>query len=94
MQQTMAQNTLRNLAVWSVPLFLLTGKYSSHKVRMARKYHDGRLQTNPKHREEETQNTGNTTCNTIFFNIVAILCSWVCWFQPTRSVATHIFSRL
>ena len=62
----MAQNILRNRAVWSVPLFLLTGKYSSQKMSMARKYHDGRLQTNPQHCEEETQNTGNTTCNAIF----------------------------
>ena len=48
----MAQNIVRNRAVWSVQLFLLTRKYSSQKVSMAWKYYDGRLQTNTQHREE------------------------------------------
>ena len=62
----MTQKSLCNRAVWSILLFLLTEKYSSLKVSMTKK-HDRSLQTNPQHSEEETQNTDNTTCNTIFF---------------------------
>ena len=47
----MTQKSLRNRAVWSIILFLLTEKYSSQKVNMTRKKHDRSLQTNPQHRE-------------------------------------------
>ena len=40
---------------------------------MTRKKNDRSLQTNPQHREEETQNEDNTTCNTIFFSIFQLL---------------------
>ena len=65
----MAQKSLRNRAVSSILLFLLTGKYSSQKVNMTRKNHDRSPQTKPQHREEGTQNTDNVTCNTISFPI-------------------------
>ena len=48
----MTQKSLAIRAVWSILLFLLTGKYSSQKVSMTRKKQDPSLQTNPQHREE------------------------------------------
>ena len=87
--KTMTQKSLRNRAVWAILLFLLTGKYSRQKVwlekntiAVSRLTH---ITTRKRHKTQTTQ-----LATRFFFNILAILCSWVCWLQPTRR---QIFSR-
>ena len=87
--KTNTPNSLSNHAVWTVSLSLLTVN------EIVRKWPENTMiadcRTTDCSREEETQNIDsyNTNCSKKI-NILAILCSWVCWFQSTRR---QIFSR-